>query len=270
MAEKFENKNEGLRPGGWRDESRGLSHDEMDERMHGKLISYEAWVERHRHDFSAEEIKTAFDRFEHINPSSVRREGGRIMLRDGFPVKFELEIVKDRRLLREKIESTDEETGRIYQNIPVNSFGSPAGIKLTKIAFAEGIKQKLKNAQEKGAEKIIYFASSDDLETAMLTEVPEIILVDPALSKDIKEKILNRVKSFYDKGAIYDEVKSTIKFDFRDVHYLITMCDESMEEFNQNKKTQADVVMLFNKGPGMEREEAEKALARKEFYFDNR
>ncbi len=197
------------------------------------------------------------DGIEYLTPSALTISG------------IFLDQIRSKKELVDVLASYSDEDRKLAEQLQVHSFGGDEIIKLGKCKVAETVKAEANMKFARPIESLIYFGSLDDLELALLTGAKEIHLVDPGLDGVYIQQIIERVQQ-YGKNVLYDKNKKILSFDLEDRSILVRIYEETMQDFNLQRGIQAEAVIMYNKGPGMETKEAEKALLPNGICIDNR
>ena len=170
---------------------------------------------------------------------------------------------------RKKLKQLAPENRKVAENLVVHSFGGDDLIRFNKILVAEQVQALGNEKFGRNVDSIIYFGSCDDAELAILSGAGKIYLVDPALNNDLLfSGMIERLKTFAKNVSVDDSDNIRITFENRDIDIFIY--PQTMEEFNQSVGIKAEAVVMYNKGPGMDTAEAEKALVEGGICVDNR
>lgn len=180
-----------------------------------------------------------------------------------------MNIIRGKKEFSSLVSGYAVENKMLAESLPVHSFGGVELIKLAKCKAAELLKFEGNSRFGRPLESIIYFGSLDDIELPLLAGVKEIYLVDPGLEEAVIEHLISRVKH-YGKNVSYDETKKVLTFDLESRSVVTRLFQETMQEFNQREAIKVEGVLMFNKAPGMEKAEAEKALLPNGFCLDNK
>ena len=180
-----------------------------------------------------------------------------------------IENIRSKNELRKRMDEYSAENRKIAELLVVHSFGGEASIRLDKCKAAEMLMTEGVSRFGRPAQSLVYFGSLDDIELPLLAGAGEIYLVDPGLGDEIIGRMTARIHN-YGKEVSYDGVKKILTFNLDSRSVVVKMFKESMQDFNEIEGVLAEEVVLFNKGPGMDTAEAEKALLPNGFCFDNK
>lgn len=175
-----------------------------------------------------------------------------------------------RKKLAEELESLSGTIKKISQNIVVHSNGSKANIILDKIVASRSVIGEFTEKNGRNPESLVYFGSADDIETVLLTQIPLIYLVDPYLSDQNIQTMLDRIQT-YAEVKEYDNASGKIEVQVDELLLTIFVVPKPMEDFTASESNpKFDIAFLFNKGPSMSTADAEKSLTPDGIVFDNR
>lgn len=180
-----------------------------------------------------------------------------------------LDQIRSKKELAVTLEAYGEEDRKIAEHLPVHSFGGDELIKLGKCKMAEQVKVEATINFARPPESIIYFGSLDDVELTLLTGAKEIYMVDPGLDEEFIQEMIERVRQ-YGKNISYNDAEKILTFDLESRNVIVRIFQETMQEFNEKKGIKAEVVIMYNKAPGMKTLEAKEALVPNGVCIDNR
>jgi len=180
-----------------------------------------------------------------------------------------LDQVRAKIELSSTLEKYSDEDKKLAEQLVVHSFGGDELIKMGKCKMSEQVKAEAINKFNRPPENIIYFGSLDDIELALLTGAKEIYMVDYGLDESIVRQMIERV-SQYGKNVSYNIAEKVLTFDLDSRSIIARIFQETMQEFNELRGVKSEVIIMYNKGPGMETMEAKKALLPVGICVDNK